>query len=156
MARVKVCPRPVARAAPSMPMGEKGPSPKMRTGSRTMLATQPHIMLAMVIFMLPTDWKSFSKTSPTMTMGVKAKATVEYRVPREMTSFDEVNICRKVGIRAMPPAVSTAACTRENTKPWVAAMSALSCSPAPRWKAITALMPTPKPMPTALIRFWMG
>ena len=121
-----------------------------------MLATQPHIMLAMVIFMLPTDWKSFSKTSPAMTMGVKAKATVEYHVPREMTSFDEVNICRKVGIRAMAPAVSTAACTRENTKPWVAAMSALSCSPAPRWKAITALMPTPKPMPTALIRFWMG
>ena len=51
-----------------------------------MLPTAAH-HAAMVIFMLPTDWKSFSKTSPTMTMGVKAKATVEYRVPREMTSL---------------------------------------------------------------------
>ena len=42
------------------------------------------------------------ENQPAMTMGVKAKATVEYRVPREMTSFDEVNIRRKVGIRQCP------------------------------------------------------
>ena len=51
---------PVARAAPSMPISGKGPHPKIITGSRMMLATQPDIMHTMVIIIRPVAWKIFS------------------------------------------------------------------------------------------------
>ena len=51
---------PVARAAPSMPISGKGPHPKMSTGSRMMLATQPDIMQTMVTIIRPVAWKIFS------------------------------------------------------------------------------------------------
>ena len=155
-AKVSVWPMPVARAAPSMPRAGKGPRPKISTGSSRMLATQPHSMLAMVVFMAPTDWNSFSKTSPSIIMTVKLKATLEYRVPRPITAWEVVNIPKKAGIRAMPATVSTTPWTKDSASPWEAARSASSRWPAPRCREITALMPTPKPMPTALIKFWMG
>ena len=48
MARVRVWPIPVARAAPSIPMAGKGPMPKIIKGSNIMFAIQPHIMAAIV------------------------------------------------------------------------------------------------------------
>ena len=47
-------------------------------------------------------------------------------------------------------------CTRLSAMPWVAAVSAFWRSPAPRYSAIMALMPMPKPMAMALAKFWMG
>ena len=47
-------PRPVASAAPAMPSSGKGPMPKIKSGSRTILATQPASRLAIVTFMRPT------------------------------------------------------------------------------------------------------
>ena len=73
-----------------------------------------------------------------------------------MTVSSLVNIRRKVGMIRMLTTVMTTPCSSESIKPWVAAIFAFLCSPAPRCRAICALMPTPKPMAMALIRFCTG
>ncbi len=69
---------PVASAAPEMPSSGKGPGPKMSRGSRMMLAMHPARRAAMVIFIRPTAWKSFSNESPSMMITEKEKAMPEY------------------------------------------------------------------------------
>ena len=44
----------------------------------------------------------------------------------------------------------------DRTTPWVAARRASSSFPAPLAVAIRALIPTPKPMAMALMKFWIG
>ena len=67
-----------------------------------------------------------------------------------------VNRRKKPGMTAMLTTVMTTPCSRLSTMPWVAAISAFLRSPAPRYRAIMALMPIPKPMAMALAKFWMG
>ena len=54
------------------------------------------------------------------------------------------------------PAVRIRPCSTFRTSPCAAAASAFFGSCAPRWKAITALIPIPKPMVTAFTRFCTG
>ena len=61
-----------------MPMAGKKPMPKIISGSKMMLATQPHIMLNMDIFMFPMDWNIFSKDNPMVMTGENRKALEEY------------------------------------------------------------------------------
>jgi len=49
-----------------MPMAGNGPMPKMSSGSRIMLPTQPTMRATMVTFIRPTDWKIFSKAREAM------------------------------------------------------------------------------------------
>ena len=56
----------------------------------------------------------------------------------------------------MPIPMASAPCSSENAMPWVAEASARWRSPAPRYSAIWALMPMPKPMATALMKFCTG
>ena len=67
-----------------------------------------------------------------------------------------VNRRKKPGMMAMLTTVMTTPCSRLSTMPWVAAISAFLRSPAPRYRATMALMPIPKPMAMALVKFWMG
>ena len=75
---VKTWPRPVASAAPRIPISGKMPMPKIMRGSRMILARQPHRRLAMVVFIRPAAWKIFSKDRLSMMMTEKAKAMREY------------------------------------------------------------------------------
>ena len=77
-------------------------------------------------------------------------------IPAAISASSCVKRRRKPGMMAMLTAIITTPCTRLSTKPWVAAVSAFSRSPAPRYSAIMALMPMPKPMAMALEKFWMG
>ena len=77
-------------------------------------------------------------------------------MPAAISSSSCVKRRRKPGMMAMLTAIITTPCTMLSTKPWVAAISAFSRSPAPRYSAIMALMPMPKPMAMALEKFWMG
>ena len=77
-------------------------------------------------------------------------------MPEAMRFSSLVNRRRKPGMMAMLTAVMSTPCTRLSTMPWVAAVSAFLRSPAPRYSAIMALMPTPKPMAMAFAKFWMG
>ena len=150
------CPMPVASAAPEIPSMGKGPRPKMSTGSRMMLVMEPHSRAAIVSFMRPTAWNSFSKQSSAMMTGAKKNAILEYRTPRAMTASSPVKSRRKPGIMAMQTTAAIRPCRMEKTRPWVAAVSARQRSPAPEYSAIRALMPTPKPMAMALIMFCTG
>ena len=77
-------------------------------------------------------------------------------MPAAISASSCVKRRRKPGMMAMLTAIITTPCTMLSTKPWVAAVSAFSRSPAPRYSAIMALMPMPKPMAMALEKFWMG
>ena len=68
---------PVARAAPAMPRAGTDPRPKMRTGSRAMLVTQPVISATMATFIRPTDWKIFSKARSAMLTSENRNTMVE-------------------------------------------------------------------------------
>ena len=81
---------------------------------------------------------------------------VPYRTPRSSTAGSRVNSPRKAGSAAMQPTMSTSPWTADSASPWVAAVLARSFSPAPRWKAIRAFIPTPNPMAAALTKFWIG
>ena len=91
-----------------------------------------------------------------MITGAKAKAAVAYCTPMATTASSLVNRRRKAGMAGMLTARMTTPCSSANTMPWVAAVSALVCSPAPLYRAMRALMPTPKPMAMALIRVCTG
>ena len=52
---VIVCPIPVAYAAPAIPILGNGPIPNIIRGSNIILAINPHIILIMDTFILPTD-----------------------------------------------------------------------------------------------------
>ena len=121
-----------------------------------MLVTHPASRLAMVAFIRPTAWKVFSKVSPRTMIRVKAKATWPYATPSASTDGDWVKAPRKAGRPRMHSRVSPTPWTSDRSIPWEAARSALSFSPAPRWKAMTALIPMPKPTPTAVMRFCTG
>ena len=73
-----------------------------------------------------------------------------------MTLWSEVNMPRNQRIAPMQARDRMRPWMADRRRPWVAAVPARSLLPAPRWKAIWALMPTPKPMATALIRFCRG
>ena len=73
-----------------------------------------------------------------------------------MTDSEEVKARRKAGMTAMQIRVRRIPWIRARVSPWEAAMSASFFFPAPRLRAMTALIPTPKPMPDALMKFWMG
>ena len=70
-------PMPVAMAAPEIPISGRKPIPKISSGSKMILEIHPHSILIMAIFILPTDWKIFSKESPTMMIGENRKAMAE-------------------------------------------------------------------------------
>ena len=94
-----------------------------------------------------------------MMTGAKAKATVAYCTPMATTASSLVNRRRKAGMAGMLTARMTTPCNSAKAMPWVAAVSALACSPAPLYRAMRALMPTPKPMAMALIEIssiWIG
>ena len=110
----------------------------------------------MVAFIQPTAWKTFSKNSPNMMTRENENAILEYRSPRSSTVSDEVNILRKAGMIRMLTPVAAAPWIADRTNPWAAARFAFSFSPAPRKNAMAALIPTPKPMARALIRFCTG
>ena len=86
----------------------------------------------------------------------KRKAMEAYSTPMAMTASSLVNIPRKAGMTAMLTTVMTRPWTRAKNRPWEAARLAFARSPAPRCRAIRALMPIPKPMAMALIRFCTG
>ena len=96
---------PVARAAPRIPISGKKPMPKIMSGSRMMLAMQPHSRLAMVVFIRPAAWKIFSKDRLSMIIREKEKAMLEYCRPRWIISESAVNIFKNVGIIRRAPTV---------------------------------------------------
>ena len=147
-----VCPIPEASAAPSIPISGN-PMPKIMSGSRIIFVTHP---ASMEIFILPTAWNIFSAAMPRFITSVNENAMVEYCTPRFTTFCDEVNMLRNAGITAMLTAVSITLWTIAKNIPWEAARSALSGSPAPLKNAMTAFIPTPNPIPTALMRFCTG
>ena len=87
---------------------------------------------------------------------VKQNAILEYCMPSESTLWLVVNIFRKDGIRKILPTVNTIAWHIARKSPMVAAVWAFLTSFAPIQIAITALIPIPKPMLTALIKFCTG
>ena len=133
MTRLRAWPMPVARAAPSMPIAGKGPHPKISTGSRMMLATQPDIMQTMVTSIRPVAWKIFSRDMEAAITTENRKAMREYRTPISTMASSAVNIRRKGGITAMQAMVSTTPCKAFQKMLWAAAASALRASCAPRW-----------------------
>ncbi len=48
--------------------------PKIISGSKIIFVINPHIMQSMVTCILPTDWKIFSKESPSVMNTAKRKA----------------------------------------------------------------------------------
>ena len=77
-------------------------------------------------------------------------------MPEEIRLSSPVNRRKKPGMMAMLRMVMRMPCIRLSAIPWVAAVSAFLRSPAPRYSAIMALMPIPKPMAMALAKFWIG
>ena len=116
----------------------------------------PTRRLIIVIFILPTAWKIFSKDRLTIITTENAKAIVEYCVPSVMTSCSFVNILRNTGINGIHNAVITMPWIILKSIPCVAAVFAFLKFFAPSWKDICALIPTPKPIAIALIKFCTG
>ncbi len=78
-------------------------------------------------------------------------------MPAAISASSCVKRRRKPGMMAMLTTIITTPCTRLSTKAVGGGRSRpFSRSPAPRYSAIMALMPTPKPMAMALEKFWMG
>ena len=91
-----------------------------------------------------------------MMMTETEKAVLEYARPIWITAGSVVNRARKRGMTAMLASVRISPWRADRTIPWVAAASARRRSPAPSAMEMTALIPTPKPMATALMKFWTG
>ena len=147
---------PVASAAPSMPMAGKGPMPKISTGSRMMLATQPISMQTIEVTIRPIAWVIFSKTMASPMGTLNNSTMLAYRSPMSKMAAESVKAARKAGMASRQTAVSTAPCRALSRMPSAAARPAVRCWPAPRKKAMTALTPMAKPMVTALTRFCTG
>ena len=139
-----------------MPISGNRPMPKIINGSRIMFAIDPHIRLSMVTFILPVAWNNFSNTSSIIIAGANKNTITEYCIPISITSTSPVNILRNTGINRIPAAIIITLWINANINPCVAAISAFSLLPAPRWNAITALIPIPKPIAIAFIRFCSG
>ena len=77
-------------------------------------------------------------------------------MPDAIRPASPVNRRKKPGMMTMLTMVMRMPCIRLSAIPWVAAVSAFLWSPAPRYSAIMALMPIPKPMAMALAKFWIG
>ena len=60
-----------------MPMSGKGPMPKISSGSRMMLQTEPPIRPIIVTFIRPTAWKIFSNDMAAMMTTANIKAMLE-------------------------------------------------------------------------------
>lgn len=56
IAAAAICPSTVAMAAPATPISGKGPYPKIRMGSRIILAAAPATCAIMGSFILPPAW----------------------------------------------------------------------------------------------------
>ena len=82
-----------------------------------MFVTQPHIILIIDTFILPTAWKIFSNAMPTFTIVENENAIVEYITARLITSVSVVNIFTKYGIPNIEKTVSISPCIKLRNNP---------------------------------------
>ena len=82
-----------------------------------MFATQPHIILIIDTFILPTAWKIFSNAMPTFTIVENENTIVEYITARLITSVSVVNIFTKYGIPNIEKTVSISPCIKLRNNP---------------------------------------
>ena len=129
---VSTWPMPVARAAPRIPSFGKKPIPQIRNGSRMMLLIHPTSRASMDTFIRPTAWKSFSKKRLMAITVENRKTMVEYSSPIRITVSSCVYIRSNAVITAILITVIRIPWITDRRKPWVAAVSAIFLSPAPR------------------------
>ncbi len=82
-----------------------------------MFVTQPHIILIIDTFILPTAWKIFSNAMPTFTIVENENTIVEYITARLITSVSVVNIFTKYGIPNIEKTVSISPCIKLRNNP---------------------------------------
>ena len=82
-----------------------------------MFVTQPHIILIIDTFILPTAWKIFSNAMPTFTIVENENTIVEYITARLITSVSVVNIFTKYGIPNIEKKVSISPCIKLRNNP---------------------------------------
>ena len=82
-----------------------------------MFVTQPHIILIIDTFILPTAWKIFSNAMPTFTIVENENTIVEYITARLITSVSVVNIFTKYGILNIEKTVSISPCIKLRNNP---------------------------------------
>ena len=82
-----------------------------------MFVTQPHIILIIDIFILPTAWKIFSNAMPIFTIVENENTIVEYITARLITSVSVVNIFTKYGILNIEKTVSISPCIKLRNNP---------------------------------------
>ena len=79
------CPILVAIAAPLISILGNGPIPKIRSGSKIIFVIEPAIILNIVTFIFPTDWKIFSNPTFNIIISEKANTILLYSIPSEIT-----------------------------------------------------------------------
>lgn len=104
-------------AASSIPSAGKGPMPKISSGSRMILETQPTISPAIVTFILPDTLEDLFIGKVDGVYGCKQKYNCRIMVPRLMTSVSEVNKARNPGMIRMQPTVRIIPCRAARIRP---------------------------------------
>ena len=106
--------------------------PNIIKGSSTMLVTNPHIILNIETFILPTAWNTFSNEIPITDTIANVNTTSEYCNAKLIVYSLDENILRKPGIPKRHNIVSTIPCITLSPIPIVVALCALFFSLAPK------------------------
>ena len=151
-----ICPITVAMAAPATPSAGKPSNPKIRIGSSIILTTQPAMRRYIVIFISPIPWKIFSnaiwKREPK-----ERQSTISVYMDASFNIFGLSVKSFKNGSEIVRPAmIKKMQWINVRAIPRVAARSAFSRFPAPKWMEIAELIPTPIPTAADKIAFWSG